>query len=245
MFEINSWTVFIAALITALATGLGALPFFFVKHMRKRAIGIYDSIAAGLVIGACFGLVNEGGKLNLWLMLLGVVVGMLLITLINRRLSEGKDTYVKRLAGAAGLKALLIVGIMTMHSFAEGIGVGVAYGGGQTLGIFITLAIAIHNIPEGLAISLVLVPAGTSPTKASFWSIFSSLPQPLMAVPAFLLVTLFNPFLPFGLGLAAGAMLWMAFSELIPGALKKTSAETVATITTMSLAAMVALQYLL
>ena len=45
---------------------------------------------------------------------------------------------------------------MTVHSFAEGVGVGVSFGGGQSLGLVTALAIAIHNIPEGLAISLVL-----------------------------------------------------------------------------------------
>jgi len=113
------------------------------------------------------------------------------------------------------------------------------------LGNFITAAIAIHNIPEGLAISLVMVPRGTSPGKAGLWSIFSSLPQPLMAVPAFLFVTIFRPFLPFGLGLAAGAMLWMVFAELIPDALEDVSHNTAAVTIALSLAAMIGFQTLL
>lgn len=244
MIETSVWTVFLAALFTALATGLGALPFFFVKRSPERSIGIYNAIAAGLMLGACFSLINEAATIDLTLLLVGMLAGVLLVLLLNRRLTQGKEAYIQRLKSAAGLKALMIVGIMTLHSFAEGVGVGVAYGGGQTLGAFITLAIAIHNIPEGLAISLVLVPLGTTPFKAVLWSIFSSLPQPIMAVPAFLLVTLFRPFLPFGLGLAAGAMVWIVISELIPGALAKTSAQTVATVTTVSLIAMLGLQYL-
>jgi len=62
------------------------------------------------------------------------------------------------------------------------------------------------------------VPKGTKTWKVGLWSIFTSLPQPLMAVPAFLFVFFFAPMLPVGLGLAAGAMIWMVFAELIPDA---------------------------
>jgi zinc transporter ZupT len=133
---------------------------------------------------------------------------------------------------------------MTAHSFAEGIGVGVSFGGGEEFGAFISIAIAIHNIPEGLAISLVLIPKGIKPWKAMLWAIFTSLPQPLIAVPAFLFVEAFRPFLPVGLGLAAGAMVWMITSELIPDALEDAKKEHVATITTLAVAAMVAFQVL-
>ena len=147
-----------------------------------------------------------------------------------------------RLKGADARKALLIVAIMTLHSFTEGVGVGVAFGGGQALGIFITTAIAVHNIPEGLAISLVLVPRGESVWRAAAWSIFSSLPQPILAVPAFLFVEAFAPFLPVGLGFAAGAMIWMVFAELVPEALEDTSRDAVAFTVTVSLVAMLAFQ---
>jgi zinc transporter ZupT len=133
---------------------------------------------------------------------------------------------------------------MTAHSFAEGVGVGVSFGGGAQFGAFISLAIAVHNIPEGLAISLVLIPKGVKPWKAAFWSIFTSLPQPLIAVPAFLFVEAFRPVLPVGLGLAAGAMIWMVTSELIPDALEDAQKEHVATITTLGVAAMIAFQVL-
>ena len=73
---------------------------------------------------------------------------------------------------------------------------------------------------QGLAISFVLVPRGVSAWAAVAWSIFSSLPQPLTAVPAFLFVHWFESLLPFGLGFAAGAMTAMVFSELLPEARK-------------------------
>jgi zinc transporter, ZIP family len=104
------------------------------------------------------------------------------------------------------------------------------------------LAIAVHNIPEGLAISLVLIPRGVTVRRAAAWSVFSSLPQPLMAVPAFVFVETFEPLLPIGLGFAAGAMLWMTAVELLPEALRVASAWSVALAASLAGAAMVALQ---
>jgi zinc transporter ZupT len=139
----------------------------------------------------------------------------------------------------------MVVGIMTAHSFSEGVGVGVSYGEGDTLGLFITIAIAVHNVPEGLAISLVLVPRGVSAWKAGGWSVVSSLPQPLMALPAFLFVQVFRPFLPVGLGFAAGAMLWMVVRELLPDALEEAPPRPVAVAAGLATLAMLLFQYLL
>lgn len=108
------------------------------------------------------------------------------------------------MGGLDARKALLVVGVITVHSFTEGVGIGVSFGGSQALGLFISLALAVHNVPEGLAISLVLVPRGVGRVRAAFWSVFSSLPQPLMAVPAFVFVGVFRELLPYGLGFAAG-----------------------------------------
>ena len=212
--------------------------------MSHKWIGLANAIAAGLMLGASHSLINEGLVYSLGRMLAGLVLGVLFMTLMHRLLEGRDDLHIGALQGASALKALLIVGVMTLHSFAEGIGVGVSFGGGEALGELITTAIAIHNIPEGLAISVVLVPRGVSAWRASLWSIFSSLPQPLMAIPAFLFVTAFAPLLPIGLGFAAGAMIWMVFSELLPDALEEASKDGVAISVTLSLAAMIAFQQL-
>lgn len=81
--------------------------------------------------------------------------------------------------------------------------------------------------------------------RAALWSIFSSVPQPLMDVPAFVFVALFTPLLPLGLGFAAGAMAWMVFSELVPDALEETDGTKVIVVVALSAAAMVAFQYLI
>lgn len=244
--EIDVWVVFFAASLTAIMTGAGALPFLFLRNISNVWIGISDAIAAGLMLAASHSLIVEGATLSANGMLLGLISGVVAIHLSNNFIEKnGSVSEIAELNGQDARKAILILGVMTAHSFAEGIGVGVSYGDSIDLGFYITLAIAIHNIPEGLAISLVLIPRGTPVWKAGAWSIFTSLPQPIMAVPAFLFVLIFKPLLPFGLGLAGGAMLWMVVAELIPDAIEKSSVNTVATMTALAFAAMLAVQILL
>jgi zinc transporter ZupT len=242
---ITPLTVFAFALVTAAVTGLGALPFLLFRRMTRTWLAIANSIASGLMIAASFGLIYEGLGYGLLRVVFGALFGVVFISFSTRWLHDHSELELGTLRGADARRALMIVGVMTVHSFTEGVGVGVSFGGGQALGVFITTAIAVHNIPEGLAISLVLVPRGESVRRAAGWSVFSSLPQPLLAVPAFLFVEAFEPFLSVGLGSAAGAMIWMVFSELIPEALEDSSSATVATTVTLSLMAMIGFQWFL
>ena len=238
--------VFGAAMITAIFTGLGALPFLFVKDINRKTMGIANAAAAGLMLGASIGLIIEGGRLNFGLLLVGVLLGIGLIYMVRKLLAD-HDADVSDLGfgDTDGLKILIIIGIMTVHSFAEGIGVGVSFGENQNFGNLISAAIAIHNIPEGLAIALVMIPRGKSAWEAAGWSIFSSLPQPLMAVPAFLFVLVFKPFLPIGLGLAAGAMIWMVFSEMLPEAREETSRTNIVWASGLAMTSMLLFQFLI
>ncbi|MCB0215194.1 MAG: ZIP family metal transporter [Caldilineae bacterium] len=234
--------VFVAALITAIFTGFGAIPFFFVKQMSRRWLGLANAIAAGLMLAASFSLIYQGFAESWLRTSLGVLAGLVFIALSRGLLSHAGDHEHPHAHGPAALalgtvsraeatKMILIVGVMTLHSFAEGVGVGVAFGGGEAFGALITASIAFHNIPEGLAISLVLVPRGVSAWRAVLWSVFSSLPQPLMAVPAFLFVETFRPILPAGLGFAAGAMIWMCVAELLPEAYEDSGSSNAVAIT--------------
>jgi zinc transporter ZupT len=241
--------VFVAAFITAAATGFGAIPFLFIKEFDNKWLGIGNSVAAGLMLGASIGLVYEGFTIegidyNAAKTIGGLILGGVLVLLSHKFLdSTDKDYSIGQVTGASAIKMLMIVGIMTVHSFAEGIGVGVSFGESPSFGSFISIAIAIHNIPEGLAISLILIPRGTSVRKAAYWSIFSSLPQPIMAVPAFLFVLAFKTYLPIGLGIAAGAMFWMVFKELLPDAREELQSRTVYLLMTITAIAMILFQF--
>lgn len=231
--------------LTALATGLGVIPLIFSKAIPTRWMSLSSAFASGLLLAAAFQLINKGTAANAVTTLIGIIAGLALITLSRKWLEGRASPDVGELSKADFLKAAMLVGVMTIHSFPEGIAVGLALGKGPSFGFLISLVIALHNIPEGLAIGLVLVPQGVKTWKAGLWSVFSSLPQPLMAVPAFLLVSAFEPFLPFGLGLAAGAMIWMIGAEVLPDACGKTSPESIGAALTAGVVLMLAIEFLI
>jgi zinc transporter ZupT len=233
--------VFLYGLITAAATGLGALPFVFMRRVSPGNVAIANALASGLMLGASSGLLLEGAGYGLRQTVIGGALGVAFI-LAGERLLADREVEFGALKGAGARQTLLILAVMTLHSFSEGVAVGVAFGGGVKLAALITIAIAVHNIPEGLAISAVMRPKGTSVLACAGWSVFSSLPQPLMAVPAFLFVEAFRPVLPYGLGFAAGAMVFMVFLELLPEAYESASATAVGLWVSGSLGAMILFQ---
>jgi len=236
--------VFLYGMVTAVATVLGVLPFAFVKQISPRVVSASNAVASGLMLGACFGLVAEGTELGGWQTGAGGLLGVVFIMITQRLLARG-DASFGEVRGAGARKMILIVVVMTVHSIAEGVAIGASFAGGMTLATVITVAIAVHNVPEGLAIAAVLRPQGASLRSCAWWSFFSSLPQPFVAVPAFYLVEAFAPTLPYGIGFAAGAMVFMVLVELLPEAYEDGRRGTVGLLVSLSLIAMVTFQRML
>jgi zinc transporter ZupT len=233
--------VFVYGLATALATGLGAIPFLWARSASPMAVAYANAVASGLMLGASFELVAEGTRRGSGATVAGAALGVVFILGAERLLARHPVEF-GALVGERSRRALLVLLVMTVHSFAEGVAVGVAFGGGEVLATQITLAIAVHNVPEGLAISAALRSRGAPVLACAGWSVFSSLPQPLMAVPAFAFVDAFESVLPYGLGFAAGAMVFMVLDELLPEAYVDARRDVIGLLVTLSMIAMILTQ---
>ena len=229
----NLMLVFVAGFITALATGLGAIPFFFFDDIGDRYNVVLWGLSSGIMLSAStFGLIDEGLAEGTPLEIgIGMVAGVALVVVAHDVLMDA-EIDPRQYEEADFKKLVLILGVLTVHSFPEGIAVGVSFadlgleGGAEVLGftvpllaVFMTIAISIHNIPEGTAISIPLQSMNVSEWKMVWWAVFSSLPQPLGAVIAFGFVSYAREFLPYGFGFAAGAMIYLVLTEFITEAL--------------------------
>jgi ZIP family zinc transporter len=192
-----------------------------------------------MVSASIFGLISEGlaeaqSQSELLLVGIGILAGVVLV-IAGHHVITGAEIDPQQYAEADFKKLVLILGILTIHSFPEGVAIGVSFAelnfnipdalhllgfSVPLLAVFMTVAISIHNIPEGVAISIPLQAMGVSKWRMVWWAIFSSLPQPIGAVIAFYFVRLARQFLPFGFGFAAGAMIYLVLTEFIPEALE-------------------------
>jgi ZIP family zinc transporter len=225
----NLFLAFIAGLITDLATGLGALPFFFRQDFSDRALVFLWGLASGIMFFASiFGLIPEGlASGTIMEVAAGLLVGVGLVVVASRLMDEVEidpGTFEE----ADFKKMALILGVLTVHSFPEGVSIGVSFAelGFESgvpfmgfmipsLAILMTVAISIHNIPEGVAISIPFNNMGVGKWRMMGAAIFSSLPQPIGAVLAVYFVRQARQFMPIGFGFAAGAMIFLVATEFV------------------------------
>ena len=124
-----------------------------------------------------------------------------------------------RMADIGVRRSVLVFAVLFVHSLPEGFALGTAWASDQDgLGFFVFLAIALQNIPEGTSVSIPMEAAGFGRVEQFWAAVATSLPQPVGAVVAFLLVDFAQALLPFSLAFAAGAMLALVGIELLPQA---------------------------
>jgi zinc transporter, ZIP family len=208
---------------TALATGLGAIP---VSRLGRRADQLRPALwglTVGLmtvasVVGLLLPALDEGASLHV---AAGVCVGVLFLV-ASRRFIRGREMHVGELSGAGVRRAILVFAVLFVHSLPEGFAIGTAFASETAgLGLFVILAIALQNVPEGTSVAIPMDAAGFS-RKQQFWAaVGTSAPQPVGALVAYVLVEQIEALLPFSFAFAAGAMLALVIIELAPQAFRR------------------------
>jgi ZIP family zinc transporter len=206
----------LAAAATALATGFGAVPVFL---FGARAVVVRPALwglTVGLMTVASFvGLLapaldeGEPGAVAA-----GLAIGVLFL-LLARTVLSGRDVHVGALRGPRVRSSVLVFSVLFVHSLPEGFAIGTAYASDRAgLSLFVILAIALQNIPEGTSVAIPMETAGFRPREQFWAAVATSAPQPVGALIAYLLVENVQAMLPFSFAFAAGAMLALVAVEL-------------------------------
>lgn len=238
--EPTLWEVFWVGVLSDLSTALGVLPFVFFRDASTRWQGLAAGYAAGMMVGASvFSLVDEGLRRGSALeTVAGLLLGALFVAGLNRFVAT-RDWKVSGLSVADSRRAVLFILAMFIQSIPEGLAIGVGFATGELrFGLLLGLAIAVHNVPEGIAVALPLRAKGVSLWRCAGYAVFTSLPQPVFAVPAFLAVSPARQLVPAGLGFAGGAMIYLAIGELLGEALESGSRQEMAWSFTLGLVTM-------
>ena len=216
----------LAASATALATGLGAIPVFLLGTRAAALTPFLLGIAGGVmgvasVAGLILPALDEGSAGEV---AGGLVVGVAFL-LLARRWIDGRD----EVPLGAGRTSLLVFAVLFVHSLPEGFAIGTAYASETAgLGLFVVLAIAIQNIPEGTSVAIPMAAEGQGPARQFWAAVGTSVPQPIGAVIAFLLVEEISALLPISFAFAAGAMLALVVVEVMPDALRARASGAIA-----------------
>jgi ZIP family zinc transporter len=148
----------------------------------------------------------------------GLLVGILFL-LGSRSLLAKREVHIGELRGAGVRRSLLVFGVLLVHSLPEGFAIGTAFASDtEGLALFIFLAIALQNIPEGTSVAIPMQGAGFDRAQQFWAAVLTSAPQPVGAVIAYLAVEEIDALLPFSFAFAAGAMLALIVVELAPEA---------------------------
>lgn len=209
----------LAATATALATGIGAVPVFFLGTRAAQLTPPLLGLAAGVMgVAAIAGLLipslDEGSDLSV---ALGLAAGLAFLLVARRGL--GADAGFMGRTGPGARTSALVFLVLFVHSLPEGLAIGTAFASDRAgLSLFVILAIGIQNVPEGTSVAIPMAAAGFSRSRMFWAAVGTSAPQPVGALIAFLAVESVAGLLPFSFAFAAGAMLALIAVEMLPKA---------------------------
>lgn len=216
-------------LLTAIGVGgatvIGAVIGFLFKNISHRFSDIVLSFAAGVMLAAAvLGLilpsVEYGGKFGLIITVAGIFAGAFCLNLIDKVVP-----HLHKLAGVdqeshrnANLsKVLLFVTAIAIHNLPEGIAAGVGFGAGDnTQALIIAGGIALQNIPEGMVIIGPMLAAGVKPRKTFLLALLTGVVEVVGTLIGYFAVSIASAILPFALAFAGGTMLYVISDEMIP-----------------------------
>ena len=221
-------------LLTALGVGgatvVGALIGFIFRKLSHRFADIVLSFAAGVMMAAAvlgliipaieYGTTDYGTAWGLVIACAGIFAGALCLNLVDKlvpHLHNLMGTDTEEHQKSQLSKVILFVTAIAIHNLPEGIAAGVSFGTDDPMGaLLIAGGIALQNIPEGMVVIGPMLAAGVSPRKAFIIGMLTGLVEVVGTLIGYFAVSIAAAILPFALAFAGGTMLYVISDEMIP-----------------------------
>ena len=210
-----------------IGTGIGGVIVLSIKEIKDKLLGILLGFSAGIMTAIIFlDLIPEASEAGtLTSALLGILLGVGLIALIDIKFPHQHFSFSKDMheENQRYLKTGLLLGVgIALHNIPEGIAIGAGYISSPAMGISLAVMLALHNLPEGMAVATALSLAELKKRNILIITVVTGVPMGVGAFIGGFLGGISEWFLSIALGFAGGAMLYIVYDELIPDAHNKT-----------------------
>jgi zinc transporter ZupT len=244
--------VLLISTIAAVFGALGALPFGLARPPSRAVVGGAYALASGLMLGAGYLLLGRALDRATIQVIVGAALGVaythwsqVYSGLVDLQVDLGAAPSVadpiEIVAPELGYKVLLQY---ALHSAAEGLAIGVAMVLELRLGIFLALALAVHNVAESMALTEILRRRGIAVSAAAGLCVVAKITQPVLALAAFALAPVMTELLPGALGFAAGCMVFLVLTELLPASYRRAAKLPVGVLVSVAAGALLMLEHL-
>lgn len=229
------------ASLAALAAGLGALPLARRVTVPAAWLGWANAIAAGFMLGAAWLLVEVGMREGAVAASAGALLGIGFLFWTHAA-SHTSETRLNRTDDGGMQYGATVVFRSALHSAAEGVAIGASMVVRVELGVFMAIAMAVHNVPEGMVLAAVLRARGASAAAAAMRAVAVNGGQVALAVAAFAATTWAPVTLAWALGFAAGTLVYLVLVELLPESYHQAGRTSIAVLTSLAISAVVLLE---
>lgn len=220
---------------------LGAGPFVFRKELPVRRIGWANAAAAGMMLGAAYVLLIAALPRSLLAVAAGALLGIGFVALTHA-LSGTDELDLNRLHDTSPAYGYQVLFVNSLHSAWEGVAIGAAMALNLPFGIFLALAIGVHNIPEATVLCAILTGRHVNVASAAGLAVATNISQVLLAVVTFAVVTAAPASLPWAAGFAVGALVQLVMAELLPESYHQAGHRSIALVAILAMGIVVFLQ---
>jgi zinc transporter ZupT len=234
-------TVLLYSSVAALTAALGVVPLISGRRPPLQLIGWANALASGLMLGVAYALLVAGLDGSALTVGAGAMIGLAVVWGTHFLIGTA-DLDLNKLDDVRPEYGYQVIVVNSLHAAHEGVAIGVAMAVSLPFGILMALSLAVHNIPEATVQSAVITRRGTSLRNAAVLSVATNALQVLLAVVTFSIALAAPAFLPWALGFAVGALIYLVLVELLPESYREAGHTSIALVTIAAMGVVVLLR---